>query len=191
MCLESASTRSAISVPQECGLIRTEFSVGTGALSCRLGRLLRCGQFVYPKCNRKRASSIATSRRPDLWCLRAGLRLSCRATRVRGCFRCIPQIRRPMPTSPSHSRPHHRAQNGRRPSGERCPQGRHLYICAWPMAWKDFSIPGIQHHSDSPGGFLLRYSRRRCAIHGRTSAHMDRRRQTSVLRCSWKLLARF
>ena len=27
---ESASTRSAISVPQECGLIRTEFSVGTG-----------------------------------------------------------------------------------------------------------------------------------------------------------------
>ena len=26
---ESASTRSAISVPQECGLIRTEFSVGT------------------------------------------------------------------------------------------------------------------------------------------------------------------
>jgi hypothetical protein len=27
---ESASTRSAISVPQECGLIRTEFSVGFG-----------------------------------------------------------------------------------------------------------------------------------------------------------------
>jgi hypothetical protein len=29
---KSASTRSAISVPQGCGLIRTEFSVGTGAL---------------------------------------------------------------------------------------------------------------------------------------------------------------
>ena len=56
------------------------------ALSCRLGRLLPCGPVRLP---RDGASSIATKRRPDLWCLRAGLRLSCRATRVRGCFRCL------------------------------------------------------------------------------------------------------
>jgi hypothetical protein len=31
---KSASTRSTISVPQGCGLIRTEFSVGTVSLSC-------------------------------------------------------------------------------------------------------------------------------------------------------------
>jgi hypothetical protein len=36
---ESASTRSAISVPQECGLIRTEFSVGTTKISGYPGEL--------------------------------------------------------------------------------------------------------------------------------------------------------